>query len=213
MRTGRLFLAAWMGFAPVGASAQISVTLEGGIHAASLNRPERLLVQPARQIYLEGTKGEATTFGLRAGTWWSNRLGMDAGVAWSMNRSWQGGFGAVPRPHFETHTIFTSATLRARLTHPDAPVGLVAGAGPAVILHAGSGMSLLSRNTDLGGLVSLGGSMRVSRRLSITTDVQQYFFSSRFSESYQDFSTRSIRPAGSQGRHEFVILAGVGWEK
>jgi hypothetical protein len=212
MRTGRVCLAAWMGFAPVSAAAQISVTLQGGIHEASLDRPERRLDQPAYGILVEGAQGEATTFGIRAGTWWSPRLGMDAGVAWSMNRSWQGGF-SERRPDFQNHTIFASATLRARLTGPESALGLVAGVGPAVIRHAGSGTSLLSRNTDVGGIVTLGGSVRISPRLSLTTDAQEYFFSSRFAESYQNWNTGAIRPAGGQGRHEFVILAGVKWEK
>ncbi|HEY8256700.1 MAG TPA: hypothetical protein VIG08_03525 [Gemmatimonadales bacterium] len=201
----------WTTLAPSRAAAQLGITLQGGIHAARLNRPERRLDQPARSIFLEGAAGEATTFGLRAGTWWSERLGLDAGVAWSRNRSFQGGFGSVA-PDFENHTIFTSATIRARLTGPHSPIGLVAGVGPAVILHAGSGASLLSRSTDLGGLVNLGASVRVGPSLSLTTDVQQYFFSSRFAESYQDLTTGAIRPAGRQGRHEFVILAGVMWQ-
>jgi hypothetical protein len=213
MRTGRLLLAACLSLAPATATAQLSVTVQGGIHAARLDRPERELIQPGRDLFVEGARGEATTFGLRAGTWWSPRLGMDAGVAWSRNTSWEGGFAGTMPPDFETNTIFTSATLRARLTRPGAAVGLVAGAGPAMVVHAGSGTSLLSRTTDFGGLVTLGGSLRMTEEFSLTTDVQQYFFSSRFSSSYVDVSTGAIRPAGSQGRHEFVILAGLKWER
>jgi hypothetical protein len=213
MGTGRLFLAAWMGFAPATVAAQISVTMQGGIHAARLDRPERRLDQPGRGIFMEGARGEATTLGLRAGIWWSAWWGVDAGLAWSRNKSFDGGFSGVEGPDFEVSTIFTSATIRARLTRPDAPVGLTAGIGPAVIFHAGSGTSLLTRNADLGGLASLGGSVRVSHRLSITTDVQQYFFNSQFSESFEDFRNGAVRPAGGQGRHELVVLAGVRWEK
>lgn len=199
------------GVASMGAEAQVAVTFQGGIHAARLNRPERQLIQPARDIAMEGTRGEATTFGLRVGMWWSERWGLDAGVAWSRNRSWQGGFGSVA-PAFETQTVFTSTMVRARLTKATSPFGLVAGAGPAVIFHAGSGASLLARNVDVGGLVNLSGSVRVAPRLAFTTDIQQYLFSSRFAEAYHDLTTGAIRPAGTQARHEFVILAGLMWQ-
>ncbi len=49
------------------AAAQVVVSVQGGVHAARLDRPERVLVQPGQGIAIEGAKGEATTFGLRLG--------------------------------------------------------------------------------------------------------------------------------------------------
>jgi hypothetical protein len=113
---------------------------------------------------------------------------------------------------FQTQTIFSSATLRARITAPESRFGLIVGAGPALIFHRGSGNSLLARNTDLGGLVDVGGSLRLSSRLGFTLDLQQYLFSSSFAEPYAgQFVGDPIQPAGSQFRHEFVILAGLAW--
>jgi hypothetical protein len=199
----------------VSAAAQVEISVQGGIHAARLDRPERALIQ-AGEIAIEGAKGEATTLGLRLGKWLSNHWGVHGGLALSRNRSWQGsvsipiGLGAAS--DFQTQTIFSSATLRARITRPDSRFGLVVGAGPALIFHRGSGSSLLARNTDLGGLVDVGGSVRLTRRLAFTLDLHQYLFSSRFAEPYAgQFLGEPIQPAGSQFRHEFVILAGVAW--
>jgi len=197
----------------VPAAAQVTVTLQGGVHAARLDRPERAVVDPIRGLGLEGAKGEATTLGLRAGGWLSNRWGIEGGLAWSRNHSWNGGAPlGTPIEQFETQVIFSSATFRARITRPESRLGLVVGVGPALIFHRGSGTSLLTRNTDLGGLVDLGGSVRVSSRLAATLNMQQYLFSSRFAEAYPgQFLGDPIQSAGSQFRHEFVILAGVAW--
>lgn len=195
------------------AAAQVEISVQGGIHAARLDRPERAVEQPTAGISLQGAKGEATTYGLRVGGWLSRRWGVDGGLALSRNHSWNGGTPiGIAQEGFETQTIFTSATLRARITSPDSRLGLVVGAGPALIFHRGSGTSLLTRNTDLGGLVDVGGSIHLSSRLAFTLDAQQYLFSSRFAEPYAgQFLGDPVQPAGSQFRHEFVILAGLSW--
>jgi hypothetical protein len=200
----------------VPAAAQVEISVQGGIHAARLARPERAVIDPGDGIAIEGARGEASTFGLRLGKWLSNRWGIDGGFALSTNRSWQGSVsiptGLGIASDFQTQTIFSSATLKARITAPNSRFGLVVGAGPALIFHRGSGSSLLTRNTDLGGLVDVGGSMRLSSRLAFTLDVQQYLFSSRFAQPYAgQFVGDPIQPAGSQFRHEVVILAGVAW--
>jgi len=191
------------------AAAQVSVSLQGGVHAARIDRPERALEQPARGTLMEGAAGEATTFGLRLGTWLSNRWGLDAGMAWSRNSSWQGSAGGTP-PGFHTHTIFSSATIRARLTAPDSRFGLQVGAGPALVFHAGSGTSLLARNTDVGALLNIGGSVRLDPRLALTLDAHEYLLSSRFAEPYTPLVGAPL-PAGSRFRREFVLLAGFSW--
>jgi hypothetical protein len=197
----------------VSAAAQVEISVQGGIHAARLDRPERAVVQPTEGISLEGAKGEATTYGLRAGGWLSDRLGVEGGLALSRNHSWNGGAPiGIASEEFETQTLFSSATLRARITSPESRWGLIVGAGPALIFHRGSGSSLLARNTDLGGLVDVGGSVRLSSRLAFTLDAQQYLFSSRFAQPYAgQFVGDPIQPAGSEFRHEFVILAGLAW--
>ena len=191
------------------AAAQVSVSVQGGVHAARIDRPERVLQQPARGTWIEGAAGEATAFGLRVGAWFSNRWGLDGGLAWSRNRSWQGSVGGTP-PDFQTHTIFSSATVRAQLTAPDSRWGLQVGAGPALIFHAGSGSSLLARSSDVGALVNIGGSVRLDPRLALTLDAHEYLFSSRFAEPYTPLVGAPL-PAGSRFRREFVLLAGFSW--
>lgn len=190
-------------------AAQVSVSAQGGVHAARTERPERLLQQPTRGTWMEGAPGEAPAFGFRLGTWLSSRWGIDGGVAWSRNRSWQGSVGGSI-PDFQTHTIFSSATVRAQLTAPDSRWGLQVGAGPALIFHAGSGSSLLARSTDVGALVNVGGSLRLDPRLALTLDAHEYLFSSRFAEPYTPLVGAPL-PAGSHFRREFVLLAGFSW--
>jgi hypothetical protein len=200
----------------VPAAAQVEISVQGGIHAARLDRPERTVIDPGDGVAIEGAKGEATTAGLRLGKWLSNRWGVDGGFALSRNRSWQGSI-AIPTglgraSDFQTQTIFSSATLRARITAPESRFGVIVGAGPTLIFHRGSGSSLLSRNTDLGGLVVVGSSIRLTSRLAFTLDAQQYLFSSQFAQPYAgQFVGDPIQPAGSEFRHEFVILAGLAW--
>ena len=205
------FLFALLPLAP--ADAQVYFTVHGGVHAARLDRPERAVLVPGAGIALEGGKGEATTFGVRGGGWLSNRWGIDGGIAVSNNHSWNGGapFGLMVE-EFETRTVFTSATVRVRLTSPTSRLGLNIGAGPALIFHSGSGTSLLTRNTDLGGLVDVAGTVGISSRLAVALNVQQYLFASNFSQPYTgQFVGDPVRPAGSQFRHEFVILTGISW--
>jgi hypothetical protein len=200
-------------FPLVPAGAQVSISVHGGVHAARLDRPERAVLVPGAGIALEGGKGEATTFGVRVGGWLSHRWGIDGGIAVSNNHSWNGGapFGLMVE-EFETRTVFTSATVRARLTSPTSRLGLNIGAGPALIFHGGSGTSLLTRNTDLGGLVDVAGTVGVGSRLAVTLSLQQYLFASNFAQPYTgQFVGDPVRPAGSQFRHEFVVLTGLSW--
>ena len=172
LRTSSLLLLA---FSVTPAAAQVLISVQGGVHAAGLDRPERAVRVPGAGIALEGAKGEATTFGIRAGGWLSALWGIDGGIAVSTNRSWNGGapFGLMVE-EFETRTVFSSATLRARVTPPTSRLGLIMGAGPALIFHGGSGNSLLTRNTDIGGLVDIVGSLGLSSRLGLTLNpVQQ----------------------------------------
>jgi hypothetical protein len=199
---------------PVGyssAQAQLELTVHGGIHSARLDRPERGLEQPARGISIQSAAGEATALGLRAGGTLGLHWRWDAGFVWSQNHSAIGSVGPTV-PDFETHTIFVSSLIQALLTSPEARLGLRAGAGPALILHRGSGSSLLTRQADVGGMLNLSSKYSLDGRLAIRLDAQEYLFSSSFREPYAgQFVGVPVQPAGPQFRHEFILLAGLSW--
>ena len=197
---------------PAAVHAQrVELTIHGGVHAVRLDRPERALEQPGRDISLQSAPGEATALGLRLSTPLSGPWLWDAGLVWSRNRSALGSVGRSA-PAFETNTLFTSATVRARLTPASGRFGLSAGAGPALVLHQGSGSSLLARQADLGAVLSLAGTMSLDGRLGFRLDAQEYLFSSTFRDSYAPpFTGALVQAAGPQFRHEFVLLAGLSW--
>lgn len=193
------------------AHAQLEITAHGGLDAARLNRPERALEQPERGISLQSAPGEATALGLRISGPVAPHWGWDAGLVWSRNRNALGTVGPAA-PDFEAHTIFASGTAQALLTRPEARLGLRAGAGPALVFHQGSGSSLLTRQTDLGGMLTLSAQYSLDGRLALRVDAQEYLFSSSFREPYAgQFVGAPIQAAGSQFRHEFVLLAGLSW--
>lgn len=187
---------------------QVEVTLQGGIHAARLDRPERILTR-AGPVAMESAPGEATTVGLRVGRWLSNHWGVDAGVAWSRNHSWQGST-TLPPPSFSNETVFTTAMLRVRPTPRAAAISVSGGVGPALIFHRGNGTSLLTRQTDVGAVVGAAAEVRLSGRFGVRLDMQEYLFGSHFAQDYQPpLSTAPLEPAGTRFRHELVVLIGA----
>ena len=189
----------------------MEIAVQGGVDAARLDRPERSLVQPARGISLRSAPGEARALGLRASGVVALRWRLDGGLVWSRNRSALGTVGPKA-PAFETHTLFLSTSMQALLLPPEARAGLRVGAGPALIVHQGSGTSLLTRQADVGAMLNLSGQYSLDGRLAIRLDAQEYLFSSSFREPYAGESVGApVQPAGSQFRHELVVLAGLSW--
>jgi hypothetical protein len=196
--------------AAIPAAAQVEVTVHGGLHLGEVGGARHALAQPARAAGPSRLLGEATTAGVRLGVDLSAGWQLDGGVAWSRNSNWE---GAVSRtlPSFETQTLFVSSTVQGWLTRPEARFGVVAGAGPALILERGPGTSPIHR-TNLGGVVSFGGVMRLDQRFSVRLDAQQYLFSSTFDDSYTPHLGTAPAPEhGSRLRHDFVVLAGFSW--
>lgn len=192
------------------AEAQVSVTLHGGIHAGRPVQADKATDRAGAGGAAQGA-GDATMAGARLGVALTDRWTLDGGAAWSRSTSWDGTVGR-PLPAFESHTIFTSATLQASLTDPSARIGLVAGGGPALIFHGGNGAAVPGRQTDVGAVLMLGGIMRLDRRFSVRLDAQQYFFSSRVANSYAPLPAPTpAEPSWSRFRHDFVMLAGLSW--
>jgi Outer membrane protein beta-barrel domain len=193
------------------AVAQVSVTLHGGIHAGRPEAAQRAADQSDQRVSGRGGAGEATTAGARLGMALTQRWTLDAGAAWSRSTSWEGRVSR-PLPAFESHTVFASMTLQSLLSDPDSRIGLVAGAGPALIFHGASDPALPARHTDLGAVLMLGTVMRLDSRFSVRLDAQQYFFSSNFSQPYTPMlGGTPAQPRGSRFRHDFVMLAGLSW--
>lgn len=194
----------------VPAGAQVELTVHGGLHAGGASGVRQGLEPPKRATGHSRLLGEATTAGARLGVCLSDRWQLDGGVAWSRNSNWE---GAVARtlPSFETQALFLSSTVQGWLTQPGSRFGVVAGAGPALILQRGQGTSA-AQQTNLGGMVSVGGVMRLDHRFSVRIDAQQYLFSSALVDSYTPHLGTAPVPERTSGlRHDFVLLAGFSW--
>jgi hypothetical protein len=192
------------------AAAQLELTFHGGLHMGGPGGVRNSRDQPTRVAGHSRLLGEATTAGARLGVGLSERWQLDGGVAWSRSSNWE---GAVSRtlPSFEAQTLFLSSTVQGWLTQPGSRFGVVAGAGPALIFQRGDGAAAFQQ-TNLGGLVSFGGVMRLDHRFSVRIDAQQYLFSSTFDDSYTPhLGTAPAPEQGSRLRHDFVVLAGFSW--
>jgi hypothetical protein len=199
-----------LSLAAIPAAAQVELTFHGGLHMGGAGGARHALEQPTRATGHSRLLGEATTAGARLGVGLSERWQLDGGVAWSRSSNWE---GAVSRtlPSFEAQTLFFSSTVQGWLTQPGSRFGVVAGAGPALIIQRGDGTSAFQQ-TNLGGLVSFGGVMRLDHRFSVRIDAQQYLFSSTFDDSYTPhLGTAPVPEHTSRLRHDFVVLAGFSW--
>lgn len=192
------------------AAAQLELTVQGGLHTGGAGGTRHGLEQPKRAAGPSRLLGEATTAGARLGVDLSERWQVDGGAAWSRSSNWE---GAVSRalPSFEAQTLFLSSTVQGWLTQPGSRFGVLAGVGPALIFQRGEGTST-TQQTNLGGMVSLGGVMRLDHRFSVRIDAQQYLFSSTFDGSYTPHLGTAPAPEhASRLRHDFVVLAGFSW--
>jgi hypothetical protein len=199
-----------LSLAAIPAAAQVELTFHGGLHMGGAGGARHALEQSARAAGPSRLLGEATTAGARLGVGLSERWQLDGGVAWSRSSNWE---GAVSRrlPSFEAQTLFLSSTVQGWLTQPGSRFGVVAGVGPALILQRGHATSAMQQ-TNLGGVVSVGGVMRLDRRFSVRIDAQQYLFSSTFDDSYTPHLGTAPSPKhASRPRHDFVLLAGFSW--
>lgn len=192
------------------AAGQVEITVHGGFHRAGATRGGNALERPDRSPTSNRLLGEATTAGARLGVPLSDRWQLDGGVAWSRNSNWEG-VVSRPLPSFEARTLFLSSTVQGWLTQPGSRLGFFAGAGPAVIFERGYG-TVPDRQTNIGGMLSFGGVMRLDHRFSLRLDAQQYLFSSTFDESYTPhLGTAPVPAHASRLRHDFVLLAGFSW--
>lgn len=192
------------------AAAQVELTFHGGLHMGGAGGARHALEQPTRATGSSRLLGEATTAGARLGVGLSEQWQLDGGVAWSRSSNWE---GAVSRtlPSFEAQTLFLSSTVQGWLTPPGSRIGVFAGAGPALIFQRGYGTSAVHQ-TNLGGMASFGGVMRLDHRFSVRIDAQQYLFSSTFDDSFTPHLGTAPAPEhASRLRHDFVLLAGFSW--
>lgn len=209
-RCSSLLISLLLSLAAIPAAAQVELTFHGGLRMGGAGGARHALEQPTRAAGPTRLLGEATTAGARLGVGLSERWQLDGGVAWSRSSNWE---GAVSRtlPSFEAQTLFLSSTVQGWLTRPESRFGVVAGAGPALIFQRGPGTSAMQR-TNLGGVVSAGGVMRLDHRFSVRIDAQQYLFSSTFDDSYTPHLGTAPAPGhASRLRHDFVVLAGFSW--
>ncbi len=186
------------------------LTLDFGVHADRLARPERF--EPGldpRQIAFTGA-GEAPTLGVYAARWFSAHFGADAGLALAHNVSWQG-----LRPEGKQTplklTLFSSIAPVWRVLPPASRVQLRLGVGPALITHTGTGTSLLTRGSDFGAMGLADAGVRLGHRLQVVVGARNYRFRSSFMDaSFLDPTWRSLTsPSGNVARSEWVVTSGL----
>ncbi len=157
---------------------------------------------------MESAKGEARAWGLQAGYGVGRHLALEADVSQSHNSSWQGST-TLPPPAFATTTTYFSARAGFR-TDVSPSLRLEAKAGPAVIVHGGSGSSSMTRNTDIGGVVELAALVPLTGPLGMTLAAGEYLYASRYRDPYAGrFAGSPVEPAGSVFRHDLLLQAGL----
>lgn len=192
-----------------GAQAQWEIALHGGIHADRAERADRFLATPDGGR-LEAAQGEATVWGARSTYWHRPQLGFQADVSHSHNESWFGNT-SVPPPDFANTTTYLSARAVAR-TAPARRVQLFVGAGPALMLHGGTGTSYRGRDTDVGGAIEAGARLRLAGRLNFQLAIGNYLYISRYTQASP--STEPVAqpvPPGNDFKHDVLVLPGLVW--
>jgi hypothetical protein len=207
-RSSSLLLALALLPAAKPAAAQVEITVHGGfVTGTDAVRHARERSPDSRGRSSTRLLGEATTAGARVGVGVSERWSLDGGIAWSRSSNRE---GAVSRalPSVESETLFLSSTMQGWLTPTDGRLGVVAGLGPAMIVQRARGSSSGQR-TNVGGVLSLGGVMRLDHQFSVRLDAQQYLFSRPFEEYTPHLG--AVPRHRSSLRHDFVLLAGFSW--
>jgi hypothetical protein len=189
------------------APAQVEVAAHGGVHVDRATESDRVVTEGGASMW--ATKGEASVIGARLGYWVRPALGLQLDVSRSSNESW---FGStpLPPPSFLNRTTYVSGRGVAR-TAPTGGLQLFIAAGPALMLHGGTGTNLRSRDTDLGGVLEAGARLRVAGRLGVQLALSNYFYGSRYTAvapSGHSGSEPTTSP-GSAFRHDLLVMTGL----
>ena len=191
----RLILLACLWIAAAGrpAHAQFEVAGHLGLHVDRAEEADRVVTERSAAMY--ATAGEASAFAARVGYWVRPALGLQLDVTHSSNAAWEGST-PLPPPSFSNRTTYLSARGVAR-TAPLERLQLFVAAGPALMLHGGTGTNLRTRDTDIGGVLEVGTRWRASDWLGVQLALTNYFYSSSYSSE------------GGVFRHDPIILPGV----
>jgi Outer membrane protein beta-barrel domain len=162
---------------------------------------------------LAGSHEVGPMFGGRLTLWFTDRLGLEgqAAYAFSNAEAEQGGESfdcadiGLPEDCLDASIFFGAAKLLYRLVSPHAEVSAHLGGGPAVISRSGNAydsFGIETGKTDIGGLVNLGVSFRVSPRVFIRVDAEDYISSAKF-------TNLSGLETDSKLQNDLTITAGV----
>jgi hypothetical protein len=82
-------------------------------------------------------------------------------------------------------------------TSPARRAQLFAAAGPALMVHSGTGVNLRTSDVDVGGVLEIGARLRASQWLGFELALSNYFYSSRY------------RDEGTVFQHDPLLLPGL----
>ncbi len=183
------------------AAAQFELNAGYGFTNRQNDRPRRTFTDSVTDI--TDSPGEATTVWLRGSYWITDEVAVVASGTYMWDTSFFGG-GLVPLPDFQINTTYLDGRIVYAPFGHEAGLGLELGFGPALILHGGTGLSELGRQTDVG--ISLSGAIRIhiTGGLGMLLDSQLHWYSSQFGAT-------STSPAVSESQRDWTLSVGIGW--
>ena len=187
--------------APCAVAAQFDLSAGYGITERVNERPRRTLTDSFAD--LTDSPGEGTTVWLRGSYWFAEKMAVQASGTYMWDTSFSGG-GRVPLPDFQVNTTYLDARVIYAPFGSLADLGLEVGIGPAIILHGGTGSSLLSRQTDIGISFSGAARVRIAGGFGAQADGQIHWYSSQF-------KAIGNVPATSESQRDWTLSLGVGW--
>lgn len=138
--------------------------------------------------------------GTRVLFWVNPRLGVEASMAYSGSgiQAEASGLGTADTT---ADVVLGTARIVARLNHPDASTGFLAGVGLGIVAHGGDAYDGVTGTTDLGASVMFGVRSVIGPHLTVRLELEDYLYSASFGPNPS---------TDSKFQHDLVVSLGLG---